>query len=42
MKYLITGGAGIKKTVQWYLNNETWWQRVQDGSYQGERLGLSQ
>jgi len=34
--------TGIKKTVQWYLNNQTWWQRVQDGSYQGERLGLSQ
>ena len=32
--------TGIKKTVQWYLNNKTWWQRVQDGSYQGERLGL--
>ncbi|MBX2807337.1 MAG: dTDP-glucose 4,6-dehydratase [Cellvibrionaceae bacterium] len=33
--------SGIRKTVQWYLNNKTWWQRVQDGSYQGERLGLS-
>ena len=32
--------VGIKKTVQWYLNNKTWWQRVQNGSYQGERLGL--
>ena len=32
--------TGIKKTVQWYLNNKTWWQRVQDGSYQCERLGL--
>jgi len=32
--------TGIKKTVEWYLNNESWWQRVQDGSYQGERLGL--
>jgi len=25
--------------VQWYLANETWWKRVQDGSYQGQRLG---
>ncbi|MEZ2830975.1 dTDP-glucose 4,6-dehydratase [Serratia liquefaciens] len=33
--------SGIRKTVSWYLNNETWWCRVQDGSYAGERLGLS-
>lgn len=31
--------SGIRKTVQWYLNNESWWQAVLDGSYQGERLG---
>lgn len=34
--------SGIRKTVEWYLNNTTWWQRVLDGSYAGERLGLSQ
>ncbi|MCV5948955.1 hypothetical protein OFN94_29530, partial [Escherichia coli] len=22
------------------LANEAWWRQVQDGSYQGERLGL--
>ncbi|WP_250602278.1 dTDP-glucose 4,6-dehydratase [Serratia marcescens] len=33
--------SGIRKTVAWYLANETWWRRVQDGSYAGERLGLS-
>lgn len=33
--------SGLRKTVVWYLNNETWWRRVQDGSYAGERLGLS-
>lgn len=32
--------SGIRKTVQWYLSNESWWKRVQDGSYAGERLGL--
>ncbi len=32
--------TGLKKTVDWYLNNAVWCQRVQDGSYQGERLGL--
>ncbi|XQW85367.1 dTDP-glucose 4,6-dehydratase [Thalassotalea piscium] len=26
--------TGIAKTVQWYLNNEAWWQSVMDGSYQ--------
>lgn len=31
--------TGIRKTVQWYLNNLEWCQRVQDGSYQRERLG---
>lgn len=32
--------TGIKKTVEWYLNNTSWWQRVLDGSYAGTRLGL--
>jgi len=31
--------SGIRKTVQWYLDNLAWCRRVQDGSYQGERLG---
>lgn len=33
--------SGLRKTVQWYLENLEWCQRVQDGSYQRERLGLS-
>ncbi|WP_386083020.1 dTDP-glucose 4,6-dehydratase [Vreelandella sp. F11] len=33
--------TGLRKTVQWYLANETWWKRVQDGSYQGQRLGTN-
>ncbi|CDL87005.1 dTDP-glucose 4,6-dehydratase [Xenorhabdus cabanillasii] len=32
--------SGIRKTVQWYLENKSWWRSVQDGSYAGERLGL--
>ena len=32
--------SGMRKTVAWYLANEAWWRQVQDGSYQGERLGL--
>jgi len=32
--------TGLRKTVQWYLNNLQWCRRVQDGSYQRERLGV--
>jgi dTDP-glucose 4,6-dehydratase len=32
--------AGLAKTVDWYLSNTEWIERVRDGSYQGERLGL--
>ncbi|MGH8433246.1 MAG: dTDP-glucose 4,6-dehydratase [Pseudomonas sp.] len=31
--------SGLRKTVQWYLENLDWCHRVQDGSYQRERLG---
>ena len=34
--------TGLRKTVQWYLDNQAWWQRVRDGSYKGERLGVMQ
>jgi dTDP-glucose 4,6-dehydratase len=33
--------SGIRKTVQWYLDNVSWWQSILDGSYKLERLGLS-
>jgi dTDP-glucose 4,6-dehydratase len=33
--------TGIRKTAQWYLDNLQWSQRVQDGSYQRERLGVT-
>ncbi|OSI15719.1 dTDP-glucose 4,6-dehydratase [Neisseria dumasiana] len=33
--------SGIRKTVAWYLNNRGWWQRVLDGSYRLERLGVA-
>ena len=33
--------SGIRKTVQWYLDNQEWCRRVQDGSYQRERLGVA-
>lgn len=40
--------SGIKETIQWYLNNQEWWTRIQTGEYQqyqikqyGQRLGDS-
>ncbi|QPF32209.1 dTDP-glucose 4,6-dehydratase [Acinetobacter lwoffii] len=33
--------TGIRKTVKWYLDNLDWCHRVQDGSYQRERLGVN-
>ncbi|MGE6454284.1 dTDP-glucose 4,6-dehydratase [Shewanella baltica] len=32
--------TGLRRTVEWYLNNQEWCQHVQDGSYQRERLGI--
>jgi len=32
--------SGIEKTINWYLENTRWSERVLDGSYQGERLGV--
>jgi dTDP-glucose 4,6-dehydratase len=32
--------SGIRKTVSWYIENTEWCNRVQDGSYKRERLGL--
>lgn len=30
--------TGLRKTVQWYLDNETWWQDVLNGNYRLERI----
>jgi dTDP-glucose 4,6-dehydratase len=32
---------GLSATVDWYLGNEAWWRRIQEKSYDGDRLGLS-
>lgn len=29
-----TFDTGIKETINWYLNNQTWWERIQSGAYQ--------
>lgn len=34
--------TGLRKTVNWYLSHLNWCRRVQDGSYQRERLGVRQ
>ena len=31
--------SGFRKTVQWYLDNETWWQDILSGQYKLKRLG---
>ncbi|MGL6260678.1 dTDP-glucose 4,6-dehydratase [Vibrio sp. WXL210] len=31
--------SGIRKTVEWYLSNCDWWQRVMSGEYQLSRIG---
>ena len=33
--------TGLKKTVQWYLDNQGWCRRVMSGEYRGQRLGLN-
>jgi dTDP-glucose 4,6-dehydratase len=32
--------SGILKTVNWYLNNQVWWQDILDNKYSMDRLGL--
>jgi dTDP-glucose 4,6-dehydratase len=32
---------GLTRTVDWYLENRDWWQRIRDGRYRSERLGVS-
>lgn len=32
--------TGIRRTIEWYLNNEEWWRPLRDKVYHGERLGL--
>jgi dTDP-glucose 4,6-dehydratase len=31
--------SGLRKTVEWYLDNEAWWSAVREGLYRGDRLG---
>ena len=31
--------TGLRKTVQWYIENPEWWGAIRSGKYRGERLG---
>jgi len=33
--------SGFRKTVKWYLDNESWWKEILSGDYRLERLGKS-
>jgi dTDP-glucose 4,6-dehydratase len=35
-----TFASGLRKTVEWYLANRPWWQRIRERVYGGERLGV--
>ena len=35
-----TFDSGLRRTVEWYLANRSWWERIRGGVYRGERLGV--
>lgn len=40
-KPLETFESGLRKTIDWYLDNSSWCQHVQNGQYQRQRLGAN-
>jgi len=32
--------GGIAKTIAWYLQHQSWWQKILSGRYRADRLGL--
>jgi dTDP-glucose 4,6-dehydratase len=32
--------SGLRRTVEWYLTNRSWWERIRSNVYRGERLGV--
>lgn len=32
--------SGLTETIDWYLNNESWWEDISQRAYAGQRLGL--
>lgn len=33
--------SGMRKTVEWYIDNEQWWSKVLSGNYRLQRIGSS-
>ncbi|HJS40011.1 MAG TPA: dTDP-glucose 4,6-dehydratase [Sphingomicrobium sp.] len=33
--------SGLRKTVDWYLDNEWWWRPIREKKYAGDRLGAA-
>jgi len=33
--------TGIKDTIKWYINNESWWRDIQKSNYSQKRLGVN-
>jgi dTDP-glucose 4,6-dehydratase len=33
--------SGLKRTVEWFLDNEWWWRPIRERKYAGERLGTA-
>ena len=38
-KPIETFETGLRRTVEWYLNNSSWWKPILTGEYRGQRLG---
>jgi hypothetical protein len=36
----LTFETGLSRTIEWYLNNQKWWQPLRSAVYGGQRLGL--
>jgi len=36
----VTFETGLRRTIEWFLGNQTWWQPLRSGVYDGQRLGL--
>ena len=38
-KPMETFTSGIRKTIKWYIENESWWREIQNMKYNQERMG---
>ena len=36
----VTFETGLRRTIEWFLGNQTWWQPLRAAVYDGQRLGL--